>query len=332
VSGAVSLSQSGLITWATNAFTDWASTSINGTAAFYVRFSLSAALDSAVQISEIRCLIAGSDVSEVFTTLYRGRPARSDDPRPQSVVWEPYGYIQRTALPTASLVVNNLYPYSRGGALIVAGKQYVTFCRLSLSALEHGLQEEDGFGSGVAAVFSARHDGGMPEVNKQWTRAVVKGKTIDSNHTADFNYRTNEATAFTAPSSATASSSPTVFTLSSVTGYSFQWKLLFNSFAHDLFTEVNEVEVVFRELPTYKNDYTFLIELSDGTGTPDGGVLPDASVQLTALEALQGSSVALIDPAGRSETVTVRGIKTVEALQSALDYPILVVEVKAAEV
>jgi hypothetical protein len=161
---------------------------------------------------------------------------------------------------------------------------------------------------------------------------VVKGKVLDASHTADFNYRTNEATAFTAPTSATASSSPTVFTLSSVTGYSFQWKLLFNSFAHDLFTEVNEVEVVFRELPTYKNDYTFLIELSDGTGTPDGGVLPDASVQLTALEALQGSSVALIDPAGRSETVTVRGIKTVEALQSALDYPILVVEVKAAEV
>ncbi|KKL90211.1 hypothetical protein LCGC14_1907000, partial [marine sediment metagenome] len=173
-----------------------------------------------------------------------------------------------------------------------------------------------------------RIDGGMPEENKQFLDVTIKGRTIDSDRDVTVQYRLDETAAWT--SLATITSSPTTTTFSAITGRAIQVRLDFNAYTNDVPTEVNEVEVRFRVLPTYKNIYTMLLELEGGSQA--GGQEPD--VALTALEDLHGAAaVTLIEPgpAQRSKTVSVIGVRQIELSQEGSAMGSMVVEVVAAE-
>lgn len=318
--------QAGVISWS-NVPSDWADKSINGTTARWVRLSVSASIDT-VYASSCR-IVTNRPACYVF----RGRARRRDDVRDSSFIWDCVYYSNQIAQPyiTAMSVINpsgQNPPQRRAATLVLAAQNTKIDIELGPTALDGPL---DGI---AGSLYLQRHDGGMPEVNKEFLDFTIKGKKIDANHTVDLAYNLNEQTTTWNSVATNIASSPSTTTLSAnKTGYSIQPRITIDDFSHDEVTEINELECRFREIPTYKNEYTMVLELGDGQVSGNGTQLPVASVQLTNLEtAHTAGPITLIDPANRSESVMVQSIKELELIQDADGYPVLLVEIRATEV
>lgn len=300
----------------------WAASTINGINAFWVRCQMSAALSATVRVSECRIL---TEAPKSF--IFKGRRRRQDDSRMEPIIWEPAHMINDAAPFVTGMNVIEVGGNKRALNLVLLSQNMAKLIWLSYSPLDAALEEQTG------SVFFARHDGGFPEENKQYTQFRLKGRTIDSDRDVTLQYRLDEATAWT--SVATITSSPSTQTLSAITGRAIQPRIDFNAFGNDVLTEVNELECVFRLLPTYKNIYTAYLELGYNQGIGRGGTLPSADVQLTNLEALHGgSAVTLIEPGPlrRSRTVHVLELRQVELAQSEHNLPSVIIELQMAEV
>jgi hypothetical protein len=324
--GGETLAKSGTVYWHALP-TGWTARVLGGSDSWYwIRFNVSAALSVGTSIREVRVLTV---YPQMF--IYRGRPRRADDIRSTPIIWE--GAYQSfggfSGLVTAMMVTSSWgWDLARGGTLLAANRQFLYGHWLPIGVHDHPLVSNHLGGS----FDMARDDAGMPFVNKQWLDISVKGKTLDASHKYDIWYRVNENTQYLALE-ADAMTSPNRKAFSSVSGYAIQIRLSFDAFTHDELAEINEIEVRFRVLDTFKNQYQMLIELADNQTGVNGNPLPEASVQLTALEALQGGGTkTLIDPTGRSKTVTVDSVSELEYLQEAVDYPVLLVEVIATEI
>lgn len=325
-------SKSGVIAWG-DLPSDWATDTVNSTALkYWIRISVSADQEATTpDIAEIR-VVTSQPVSYVF----RGRPRGPFDRPEHSIVWEPICAVTGVApsITAMSMASHKSMPYRRGESLMMATRNKIIIHERNVAHWDQCIDEQV---SGSQAFFS-KHHGGMPEVNKQWMRVTLKGATIDANHVVTVYYRTDETVAWTQLATGFTSNVLTVAFPSTVTGKTLQLKLLFNAVAGTkpaapVNTEVNEVEVAFRPLWTYKNQYTALLELADGQSTSAGGYLPDASVQLTNLESAHGvGTVAAIDPTGRSYSVTVDDLSVVEHIQNALDYPALLAQCVMTEI
>lgn len=314
------LANSGLVTWANHAdLSAWVSATYDGTAAFWVRFDISALSSTPMSIAEIRVL-----TSDHRAHLVRGRSRRQTDLRRDPFIWEPYSFLQGAASPTALVKVSpSMPPHNTGGALLVSSRNRLFTIRLPMTgnnSAPHSVAHPGG-----ATVVSARHDAGMPEINKQWLSLTVKGRTLSADRDIALEYRVNENTTWVS-ASASITSSPTTIALTGVTGYSIQWRLTFNAFTSDQFTEVNEIEARFRTLDTTKDVYTAMLDLHEGQAVP-----PD--IQYANLKALENTAaVTLIDPLNASVTVNVREVKVRERYHSERGYPALMCELTLQEV
>jgi hypothetical protein len=312
---------------------DWAEKAIDGLTDYWVRYNTTAAFSSTgPKISEVR-VITDAPKAHVF----RGRAREYDDLRKQSIVWEPV--FSDTSVTYVDLGASNSVPgiaihygqgpFQKAPVLLLAGQQYLVSRVIPQDGQAFALDGQSGF------AYFQKHDGGMPTVNKQFLDFTIKGRVIDANHTVDIAYNLNEQTnTWAAPTGGTnINSSPTTATMSNVTGYSIQPYIHIDDFSHDQPTEINSLECRFRVLPTYKNEYTALLEVSSGQSYSIGGRSPEVDVQLTNLEGDQGAAnIAIIDPAGRSKTVTVSQVEEMELLQDGLKEPSLLVKVVMAEV
>ncbi len=304
----------------------WATDSVNGSAQLYwARFYVNNTISNDTWIAECR-VIVDPPVSHVW----RGRTRQQGDLRQQSIVWQPMYASTDLVLPWISCMApSNFYPFREGRAIVMACLQRIAVIWMNPSP-NHPIYD------GMAGkVWFCAHDGGMPELQKEFIDSTVKGRSIDASHTIDVSYYIDNGTSVTLASNIAASPTRTAFT-SSTKGYSIRPVINFDAAASDTLTEVNQVEVRFRVLPTFKNEYTMIFELGTGQYTPDGGNLPDLDVQLSNLESLQGQptypQITLVDPAGRSKTVTVQSIKELEYVQVGTEPPVLLVEVVATEV
>ena len=301
----------------------WAPVNIGGTTAYWMRLTTSALMFDRFQIAELRV-----HTQPPRAHIWRGRPWRPGDVRNTSLIWEPYTHLQGGIRPTAISVSSAYGAETTGnGALLVAAKQYIWSLRRGLTLHTPGIMDYPGGGR----VISAKHDGGMPEITKEWLNLRVKGRTIDATHTVTVEYRLDETNAWT--TAGTITSSPGTLTLTGAVSYSFQWRLTFNAFRSDVCTEVNEVEIDFRERAVWKQEGSYLLEIADGASASISGMLPDSDVQLTRLEALHGgAAVMLRDATARLQRVNVTQLRQLEVFQEALDQPVLAVEVTTREV
>ncbi len=318
--GTVTLAQSGFI--GVNTLNgSWAASTIDGVNAYWMRVLVSGALSSSVKISEIRVI---TDAPKSF--ILRGRPRQVEDVRSAPIVWDSiYSVPVTMAVPApTSMLVSNLFPFRRGPALLIANRQHAVSIDLGLSPLESPMQG----GSGNS--YFAKHDAGMPTVNKQFTDITVKGRSIDASHTVDLYYRTDETASWTSLASNIATS-PSRNALTAVTGYAIQLRFAFDTEASDKLTEINLVECRVRVLPTTKNYYRAMILVEDGQLHAGGGSLPSPDVQLAALEALVNTTTTLIDLVGTSKSVTVISVRQEEAFQDSQNYPIMLVSIEMAE-
>ena len=316
--GGATLGRSGTIYWASRSLSSWATSTINGIDAFWIRFSVSAALDADVGIMQARTFVDRTNIH-----VMRGRPRRPDDVRSESIIWETRYSLQSIVKPTA-LFISDQLPFKRGAGLLVAGKQQRIALDLDYNAVDNFLREA----STLADAYFCKHDGGMPEENKQFLDATVKGRTIDADRDYDLEYRLDETSGWTSLATAVITS-PATQSLSAITGRAIQLHFDFNVYANDVPTEVNEVEVRFRVLPTYKNLYTMLLVLD---GTPSG--TPPAQ-QLTDLEDLHGAVAIVLrepGPGERIKTVNIIGVRQVELSQDEITMGSVMCEILAAEV
>ena len=326
--GGVTLGLPGFIYWR-GAPDDWAEKAINGVTGYWMRFNVSAALDANTKIRSVRILTSLPRV-----TIYRGRTRQTGDVFAQPIIWEPMFSMERVSAETQGMtkvtclaVKEALIDDVGYGGNIWAGARNILRGHNLL-----GMGVEQPVDSIVGKVILPKDDAGMPEVNKQWLDITVKGRVIDATHTIDLHYRCDE-TATWLLAAANIAVSGTRTALTSTTGKSMQLCLTLDDASSDRLTEINEIEVRFRVLDTFKNQYKMLLEVADGQTGSVGNPLPEANVQLTALEALQGGGTkTLVDPTGRSKTVTVDRVTELEYLQEAVDYPVLLVEVIATEI
>ncbi len=215
--------------------------------------------------------------------------------------------------------------YHYGNSLLVVGDEHGWLWPLPNRTWQFPLDRAPSSGK----VVQPKDSGGMPQVNKQWLSVSAKGRQIDANHTVNISYRTNENTAGTDVWAALATS-PATATLSGVTGYDFQLFIYLSATAAatDVPTELNQIEVRFRELPTWKRQYKAILELTENMTATRGTKMPSPAVQLTNLEtALGAGPVTLLAPEGTAYTVTVDSVDVVELAQAGIDYPALLVQV-----
>lgn len=326
--GGVTLRQAGKLHWREPP-TNWATKTINSITTYWIRFKVSVALDSSVSINEVSLLLSRPSVR-----TYRGRLPQQGADYWSGIVWEPfhhlaplgshYGMSRVTAMMTTH---QTIYPFAQGGALICGARNVVRSPHLPVGNIMQPL----GFSAG--RVEPARHDGGTPTVDKQWLDITLRGRNFSAFNTIDVYYRVNEATTWTLLQS-NATASGTAIAFSSLTGKALQWRLDFDvPGATSEPTEINEVIVRYRELPTYKSEFTLLLEMYPGQFSPAGGSLPHPAQQLTALRALHGGSpITLVDPTGTEFTVMVQAVDVQEITQSGVDFPTLQVQVKATEI
>ncbi len=321
--GTNTLAQSGVVTWATLPGS-WASSTIDGTAAYWVRFNVSAALDTAVFISGCRIITSG-----IIAHIYRIRSGEVGEPR---LVWQPMWSVETMADYISTMMVAGPKQETNvsQGTLYAVDQLQTHYIPLFTNTLDYPLH-------GWLAVdfYLPKDDAGMPEMNKQWLDLTIKGRTVDANHTVDVSYRADEAASYTTLVS-NVSSSPTRTAFSSVTGYALQVYPHFDAAASQVEpTEINEIEVRFRELPTWKNQYTVMLEIADGQAHsgPIGGTLLGMDAQLSNLEGDQGAgTITVKDPVGREKSMTVDRVEVVEYLQTGMDTPTLFVQCVMTEI
>jgi len=325
------LAQSGELSWRA-APADWATTTINTLSAFWVRFSVSAALDAKVRVSEVRIL-----TSAPRCTIWRGRPARqADGDRP--IVWDTVYSVAGIRRPTGLAFVSpRVYPWMDFGGLVVSARNFVSFIALEPPHLHSGP-----FGASRRTAWratSTHHYGGMPFTTKRWVDLTVQGPALAAG-TLDIYYRLDGANSWTQLANDVSYSGTIAAQAISATGRAIQWYLepgtppdvgiLSDPTAQQ--AQVLRVEVRFRELPTFKAEFTMALELAPGQAGPSGGDMVHPAAQVSALRALQTvGPITLIDPTGVSFTVMVRDVQLQEVNQSADEYPTLLVQVRATE-
>ena len=325
VDGVVTFKKTGMMLWRNNALSTWASSTINGIAAFWIRFSVSAALDALVRIAEVRVI-----TSEVSSYLWRGRPRRRTDTRGDPIIWETWAESIAVIEPTALLVVpQSVATYQ--DVLISKSRQTMTMVGAEDAGAEAGWYFAINAGESQR-FYTAKHDGGTPMLNKQWLAIAIRGRNIDSNRDLLVQYRMDENTTWvTAQASVTAS--PTTISLTGITGRWMQLRITFNAFTSFPPAEVTAIELIYRELHTFRELSTFYIEAGKGRYYSEGGIPPSPDVVLSTLEALQGSAaVSQRGPARLLTTVNVIDVSQVELAQEGLEYPELVLKVRTAEV
>jgi len=288
--------------------TSWATINLGGTTKKWIRFTVSAALDAATTIGEIR--------SSFFGDGYVFRGTRNSAGK---MVWTPVYGISEVVPASGSIVVGpTIWPYATGGAVIVGAGTTVTAIVLPT---DQANEWEQSWVAGEAIFW--RDNAGMPGVEKQWLDVTIYGNNIGDDNTVDLFYRATSQLSFNTGQLAI-NTSPTTVSLTSVSARYLQLKLELNAAATDLPTEVNCVEVRFRAKATQKSEYTMLLEVYDAR-------VP-AATQLTALRALVGGGTkTLIDPLGQSKTVTVSAVEEEEYIQEGVDYPVMVVKVVCCE-
>lgn len=313
--GGKSLNKNGQVLWY-KAPTDWASSTPTGLAAgYYVRVSFSAALSATVNISECRVLTTAPTCY-----LWAGRYTTGNDIVPNRILWHTIGSVAApriTALGVTSLVDGTK-------ALIAAGRQLIYHKYLDKFATELSRFPD----TTARYLYLPKEDCGLPFVEKEIIDISVVGRNQTANNYHNLYYRVNETAGFTAISG-NITSSPTTKTVSSVSsaikGYYLQAAVLFTTgTASDTPLELNRLEIRVREVPTYKEAYTAYVEIGSNERTR-------VDVEITNLEASQGTVRTLVDPMGVSKTVTVNEVQQVEVLQVNQANPIAVVKLVMTE-
>lgn len=333
--GSKSLERSGAILFTTSG---WATCDVDSKTKYWVRFRPAADSTSVydqLKINEVRVI-----KDPQYSILYRGRKRGTGDSGSKSIIWEPCYSFSSPAIHAIDLILHpqlidrSNYPYSTMyyptdayGTLVGADIYGVYLAPITSATLEHGMHA-----SSTGYLVTPKYDCGTPLISKLFTEITLKGRVLDATHTIQVYYRVDNDTAWTL--AGTVDDAIESLSLSNVTGYTIQLMFKLNAVTGNFneYTELNLVQVRFREQPVYKNKYNFLIELCEYQQNAYGGMLPAPDVQLTNLEAEQGSSKTLLDPLGRSKTVTVDSIREVEYLQENLEYPVLLVELVCTEV
>ena len=323
--GTIPLSRSGAITWSNSSLGSWAASTVNSINAYYIRFSVSTAIDAEVEVTEAWVL-----TSEPRCYVFRGRPGHSSDRRDDTVIWEPYSYCAGMSYAGAMLVTADHYPGNRREQLVISGRQIDVFQRLPVSAIEMPEAQNSQQGK----VYTPKYDGGTPFMTKQYLSVSIKGKNIDSDRDIGVEYRLDDATSWTSLSSSS-TSNPVTFSLSGISGRTIQLRLTFNAFStatNQEYPSINFVEIRYRERPTEVDHITFTALVGDEMYNAAGGALPDGNIQLTNLNALvYGAPVTLLSPIRESKNVMVRSVREAEVLQEGLQMPALAVEVVCVE-
>ena len=308
------LRRSGVIVWRSYAIWGWIASNLNGTVAYYMRFSVSSALDSTVTVAACTVMTA---VPSVY--VWRGRTPTSTDARGGYIIWEPYGYISNMIVPNAMVVTHDMYPHYRRDQLVVVGRNVVGFMRLPLNDVEG----EATTTIGTSYAVFPKHDAGMPFVKKCFTRIRVRGRGLDSTRTATIYYRVDDDASWTSAVSMT-SNTGSAF-LSGIFGKKIQIKVVFNAYSGTFTGSVQMplilgVEAVFYPIPERERLWSNTIVIEDGQFGYTGGALPSADQQLSTLEELVAIDAAPTthtyeDPMGRTMNVWARELKTTELSQ-----------------
>ena len=325
----ITLSRSGLVMFPNG--TQPTLSTISTLSRLWWRVSVSAALSSTCKIGEIRAITRpNANFNYPTGMLYRIRPAEAMDRTSQSLVWEPYSPLYRMTTPTAALFYGNRYPpYSTHGNLVVFGLQQVNLFPLPRDGAHSYLLSGSSAILGESAAWvTVLMDGGMPNVNKQWTRIRIRS-AFSQNDTIQYAVRTDDTAAW--PSSTTITSDDYAAALTSISGRRISIRFNLGASFSDNPPRILAVELVYRPLDTYVEKYTAMLELADNQTLIRGGSLVAAEAQLTALEALRGTSTTCLDPTMRSKTVTVRAVNVVEAAFNPMEHPALYAEVHYAE-
>ena len=306
------LARSGWVVWQ-EAPADWAKSTINGVVGRWVRVSFDVALSATVQISEVR---TSMDTPRAY--IFRGRPRQSDDLRNKSVIWDcVFNRTQTCESPYISaLAISRLWPYGLAKSILGASRQHVIEIQLS-----EGLSGKAMEGAQGEAIFPL-HDGGFPNVNKQFIDFTIQGRYWDANHVVGLYHRQDEMTSFRA-GNVSITGSPTIVALMAgfTTGYFIQPRILISTFSHDDATEILGLECRFRPLFNTKAVYKYLLIVGDGQVGSRGQVLPSGSIQTTNLRALMNTRITQIDPLNTSTAVEVIEVREEEALQDERGYP-----------
>lgn len=313
------LNKPGFVWWQGYDPTKWKPFEINGVTGYFIRLG-----HIGTTLSE-GCAIAGVRVitQQPIPIVYRVRQARTGDNAIASLVWEPI-FSHFNDPKTLEITSMSIAPYAgygaaRGNQLIMCG-----YGGLFSRCIDNVASNDAITASNAGRVILPKDDAGMPFIDKQWLDITVKGKTIDTSHAIDICYREDETTTWDTGQS-NVNVSPASIALSGVTGKALQLRVDFDATTDDALTEVNEIQVRFRTLDTYKSEYTMILEIND-----EGYA---AATKLAALRALVGGGIkTLIDPLGTSKRVTVSNVREVEYLSEGVDYPVMMVELKCCEI
>ena len=349
VRGTATFSRSGRVYLSRSAMSGtWTSTTINGFTGFFARISVSAALTN-IFFSEIRVLkVPANTVYSAASTdagwLYRGRRARADDFTDRKVIWEPYGYITNCFWPSGMLATDGvLWPFQTNGSLFVGGLiGWYSYPFTAGNPITVGYELAFATTSSRCFAESPHYDFGTPSTPKTLERVAVRMRGANAAVTLHF-FADNSATELTSFSTsggvadayATSYSTLMLSAANAFSGAAFRRLRI----AYDLLTEtwndfplaIESVELVAQEMLAYKKEIQMLLHVGDGLVDEYGSPLPDAITQLTALEALRGTRITLLDPIGRSLVVMVYAVQEMEAYSHGLDMAGMAVRVQCEE-
>ena len=320
------LNKSGFVWWENAGISDWASSTVDGVAAFWIRFYTSSGAFPSVFVGEVR-VVTNNPRSYVMRGRARNRPG---DPAGPSILWEPSATVTGMPVPTAMAMLQlDTFPYTRGPALIVAGQSTVAVTSGSLNAVD----VVPFVGSGSQQVALPKHDGGAPFKQKQFLAFVTKGRTISSDRDFALNRRLDNATAWDSVNSSV-TTTPSYLGMSAVVGYSIQPQIVFNAFTTNPIPEVNAIECIYRDHVTIGSGnvrseiHTLVIDLTaeGGNGTPTADVALD-----NLRTQLRNTAGTYIDPLGTNRTATLMDFELLETRSRAGGYPDLTVQIKIEE-
>lgn len=327
------LRRSGTVMWRNSGLGSWATSTIDGTLAYWMRFGVSSALDNGVTIMDCQLIITQPGVY-----LYRGRPATTVDLRGGPIIWEHYGYIDNMITPAAIIVTHDMYPHYRRDQICVVARNNVAFFRVPMSPWEGESSSNVANSYAILPVT----DGGMPFTEKYWGPFRIKMRNDSGARTVTLQVRADEAAAWS--SVATNISTSGSYYTTAFQGKRCQIRVIFNAYTgnksgYNSPPIVQAIEAVFQPYPERFRTWTQQILIHDNQALPTGGVLPSSLMQLTALENLvkeyiddsSGMVVTYVDPMGRSLSVRVREVKVQEIIQVERQSPQLVVQVTVQE-
>ena len=216
----------------------------------------------------------------------------------------------------------SIYPHTRGETLLVVGRQSTGFFADHPSPTDQHLQIDGS--SGSRSIAFGKHDGGTPNMNKQFLSITVRGRGIDSDRDWKIEYRVNNATAWTT-ASASVTSSPTVITLTGVTGYTIQLRVTANAYITSPYPEINTIEVRYLEMPLVEQVHTLILNL-------DGQKTPSKSQVANLQTALLAAGVSYTDPLGPpAKTAQLRTLTIEEERLVDQKYPVCTAHVTLVE-